>query len=244
MESLTVRHLPFWNSDGPNQMAADEVMLGAAVQGKASFRLYAWTTPTVSLGYFQSHLVIGNKGLTNLPLVRRPTGGLTLVHHHELTYSLALPANYARQSPIWWLEQIHRVIGDLLIELKVEATQAGFAFDQDETDLLCFQHITPGDLTIDRRKIVGSAQRRHRGVLLQHGAILLSTSPFTSDLPGIKQLAGKHLNTGELCQAFPKYLQKAFEWDFLEENWSNQELNLIKNLVKEKYANRCWNEKR
>ena len=50
------------------------------------------------------------------------------------------------------------------------------------TGLLCFQHLTPGDLLLQGAKVVGSAQRRHRGALLQHGGILLAASPHAPEL--------------------------------------------------------------
>ena len=75
-------------------MALDEVLLEGAILGEASLRFYQWREPTVSLGYFQPYAAAA--GLAGLPLVRRPTGGDLLVHHHELTYTLALAALAAR----------------------------------------------------------------------------------------------------------------------------------------------------
>ena len=53
MAEIIVRVLPFAVADGPHNMAADEVLLEGALAGVASLRCYGWTTPTVSLGYFQ-----------------------------------------------------------------------------------------------------------------------------------------------------------------------------------------------
>src|SRR4051794_9782077 len=171
-------------------MAADEVMLHAAVAGRASFRLYGWSEPTVSLGYFQPHQVRG-PGLAELPYVRRHTGGLTLVHHHELTYGLGLPSELSQQ-PVDWLEKVHRIIADGLAQLEVRADTALDNEAPATETPLCFHHVTRGDLTIGGHKVVGSAQRHRRGALprhgalLQHGAILLATSPFTPTLPGLE----------------------------------------------------------
>src|SRR5438132_7833883 len=96
-----LRVLPFTIADGPHNMAADEVLLESAVAGTGSLRFYGWATATLSLGYFQPHgLRKSDDRLAKLPLVRRPTGGGALVHHHELTYALALPANLLSSPPL------------------------------------------------------------------------------------------------------------------------------------------------
>src|SRR4051794_38575411 len=87
------RLLPFESADGAGNMAADEVLLQAAAAGMAGLRFYEWSKATLSLGYFQPAAErLHDVKLAKLPWVRRPTGGEALVHQHELTYALALPA--------------------------------------------------------------------------------------------------------------------------------------------------------
>src|SRR5262245_25975442 len=87
-----VRLLPWRIADGPWNMAADEALLMSAMNGVASLRFYGWSAPTLSLGYFQPHAPArAYPGLSGLAWVRRPSGGLALVHHFEVTYTLALP---------------------------------------------------------------------------------------------------------------------------------------------------------
>src|SRR5437764_1062452 len=102
------RLLPFAVADGPQNMAADEVMLHTAAEEEiTSLRFYGWSVATVSMGYFQAASVRWQPRLAELPWVRRPSGGKTLVHHHELTYALALPRGFAGG----WLRRMHeRVI--------------------------------------------------------------------------------------------------------------------------------------
>src|SRR5262245_52455292 len=93
VEALSCRLLPYAVDSGAGHMAADEVLLETGVGATASLRYYAWIEPTLSLGYFQAHRTARNTPpLQALPFVRRPTGGDALVHHHELTYALAVPA--------------------------------------------------------------------------------------------------------------------------------------------------------
>ena len=109
--------LPLASADGAHNMAADEVLLESAGRGIASLRFYTWTPATVSLGYFQPQRVRQDDArLASLPFVRRPSGGMTLVHDQELTYALALPAGppwqVAGQSP--WLCRMHAITGAAL----------------------------------------------------------------------------------------------------------------------------------
>src|SRR4051812_49790187 len=100
-------------------MAADEAMLEAAAAGAASLRFYAWEPATLSLGYFQPEAVRHTDArLAALPFVRRPSGGATLVHDHELTYALALPPGPPWQPPgspaAAWLGRMHAVLATAL----------------------------------------------------------------------------------------------------------------------------------
>ena len=104
------------------------------------------------------------------------SGGETLVHHHELTYCLALPAGPPWQDRRSWTERMHALIMTALATLGVSA-QTTLQEEAVKSDL-CFQHPTPGDVMVGRAKIVGSAQRKRRGALLQHGAVLLASSPW------------------------------------------------------------------
>src|SRR5262249_21106303 len=106
----TCRLLPYALADGPHNMAAHAVLLEAAAQGVASLRFYGWSAATPSLGYFQSErLRHADPRLAELPYVRRPSGGATLVHHHEVTYALGLPAGSLWQTGESWLRRMHAI---------------------------------------------------------------------------------------------------------------------------------------
>src|SRR4051812_35035035 len=109
----TVRLLRLESLPGPANMAADEAMLLAAAAGTASLRFYTWAEPTLSLGYFQPAAARGSDPrLTELPWVRRASGGAALVHHHEVTYALALPPGRPWQVPGGesWACRFHHVV--------------------------------------------------------------------------------------------------------------------------------------
>jgi lipoate-protein ligase A len=239
-----VRLLPYSVADGPHNMAADEALLEAAAAGVASLRFYGWSEPTVSLGYFQPHAVrLSDARLAGLPWVRRPTGGATLVHHHELTYALVLPAG-----PPWqtrgetWLLGMHRIVAAALAALGAFAE--GVAQETGRGDVLCFLHHTPGDLRVGAAKVVGSAQRRHRGALLQHGAALLAASPFTPNLPGVAELTGRRLEPSEVASAVGDAFTRDTGWALAPADSSAAERRRIEALAAERYSQPSWNAKR
>jgi lipoate-protein ligase A len=225
-------------------MAADETLLRSAVDGRASLRFYGWSEVTLSLGYFQPEAVRREfPRLAELPCVRRPTGGATLVHHHEVTYCLALPANVAgpRASP--WLSRVHGIIVEALHPFGINASLHEGA-EARLGPVLCFLDHTPGDVLLNGSKIVGSAQRRRHGALLQHGAILLAQSPFTSDLPGLRELAGIDLAPTDCVASVLITLARETKWQLQDEQWSADEGRVTEALVKTKYATTEWTNKR
>jgi lipoate-protein ligase A len=245
MASPRCRLLPFHLADGPWQMAADEALLEAAGRGVASLRFYGWPAATLSLGYFQPASVRrADPLLRELPWVRRPSGGSALVHHHEVTYALALPAGRPWQTKESCALCMHRVIAAGLASLGVDVRLAGPQDERKLGEVLCFLHHTPGDLLLGPAKVAGSAQRKQRGALMQHGGILLSASPFTPALPGIAELSGRQLTAEEVAQAVAGELARATGWELVSGEWAPGELARIDELRAGKYATRHWNEKR
>jgi lipoate-protein ligase A len=242
--NAAARLLPFVTAGGAWQMAADEVMLEAASAGTASFRLYAWTTPTLSLGYFQPAAVrLAEPLLACLPYVRRATGGAELVHDREVTYALALPPG-----PPWqtrgesWIRRFHAILRDVFAVFGVETRLV-----ESETrlgDVLCFLHHTPGDLVLRGHKIAGSAQRKLRGALLQHGGILLAQSAHTPELPGVAELSGAAVPVLELCAALTSQLVEQTGWHWQPSDWTSGEKSRIAELAAGKYSDPAWNDKR
>jgi lipoyl(octanoyl) transferase len=242
----SLRLLPYTDADGAVNMAADETLLRSAAAGVASLRFYGWTAATVSLGYFQPCAVrLGDLRLAHLPWVRRPSGGATLVHHHELTYAIGLPAGSPWQSGQPWLPRMHCIIAAALADLGLtgKIAVAGDLPDK-HADVLCFQKHTAGDLLCGGRKIVGSAQRKYRQALMQHGSILLERSEHTLALPGIRECAGVALLSSQVFDAILPSFAENTGWRMEIGDWAVQEKVCIEELVLGKYATAAWNEKR
>ena len=245
MTTPVCRLLPFAVADGPRNMAADEVLLESAATGIASLRFYAWDQATASLGYFQAEKVLRDDArLAGLPFVRRPSGGATLVHHREVTYALAVPAGAPWQTRASWLERMHAVIVAALGELGVAARLCEQESEAHAGGLLCFHRFTPADIVIGDSKIVGSAQRRQRGALMQHGGILLEQSPHTPSLPGIRELVNVDISAPKLCSVIAKSLADATSWALVAGDWTATEVSRLEELATGKYAAPWWNSKR
>jgi lipoate-protein ligase A len=246
MQLAHCRLLPFQIADGAWNMAADETLLETAAAGVASLRLYGWSQPTLSLGYFQAEATCrAYPHLGELAWVRRPSGGAALVHHLEITYALALPAGLPWQKRgESWLRRMHAVLIDALAGFGVGVRACGDDEQKKLGDVLCFLHHTPGDLILHAAKIAGSAQRKQRGALLQHGSILLAASPFTPILSGIRELAGVSIPPEALRDAVAEQFARQMGWTLQSEDWRRDEPQRIAELAADKYTQPAWNCKR
>ncbi len=189
--------LPYEAGSGPANMALDEALLERVAGGAetAYLRTYGWTTPTLSLGYFQRLAEVrADARFQNAPLVRRLTGGGAIWHHHEVTYALVINANHPLVHPRAGLYYaVHAAIIAALAEGGIRAARRGGAGrsspGNQDRPLLCFKGEDPEDIVINGAKIVGSSQRRRGGAVLQHGSLLLAHSSRTPELIGICDMA-------------------------------------------------------
>ncbi len=240
-----IRLLPLESGDAFTNMARDEALLKSTLEeGVASLRFYTWTRPTLSLGYFQQHADRISNKLGNVDWVRRPTGGAAILHHHELTYSLSLPAGTPWHNDENWLCRFHHIITDALTPLGFEAQAVMCGQEEKFGPFLCFLHHTPADLRIGQHKVVGSAQRRPHGATLQHGSILLRQSEYTPQLPGLADLAKKPLSINEARDAILSEFTRVTNWFPEPAEWTTKENEEIQRLIETKYGTTDWNEKR
>jgi lipoate-protein ligase A len=243
----SIRLLPFATFDGSTNMAADEAMLEtAAERGMASLRFYTWTEPSLTLGYFQPASVgEHHPNLISLPCVRRSTGGAAIVHDHELTYAFALPPSSEWKSSESWICRFHHLVQKVLDEVGVATQMVVCGQEQKLGEVLCFLHQTPSDLLLCGSKVAGSAQRKYRGALLQHGSLLLRRSKFAPMLAGMEDLAGRDLFTPqELAERLIARFATDTNTVIEPGDWSPAERARIPEIEGQKYANPEWNGKR
>jgi lipoyl(octanoyl) transferase len=167
-------------TSGPRNMAIDEAILQAVVhyQVPPTLRFYRWSPPCLSLGYGQKVTDVDRERLAvyGWELVRRPTGGRAILHIDELTYSVALPADdpLAAGSIIDSYRQISRALVAGLQKLGV-SPQADRRAEHGEHKRgpVCFETPSHYEITVAGRKLIGSAQMRRHGGVLQHGTLPL-----------------------------------------------------------------------
>lgn len=173
---------------GAFNMGVDEALLGSATQGTASLRFYSWEGPWLSLGYSQrvDPSQIARCAEAGVGIVRRVTGGRAVLHGGDLTYCLAAPEEMLPEG----LRGSYRLVaGSLLEGLRSLGVAAASSADKGSTAVSsgfdCFEVPAEDEICAMGRKLVGSAQRRARGGVLQHGSIRLAR-----DAPEVMRAVG------------------------------------------------------
>ena len=231
-------------------MAVDEALLeSAAEEGRPTLRFYQWREPTLSLGYFQFAADRNqHQASSACPLVRRSTGGGAILHDRELTYSFALPRGQAggpRMQSLYYA--VHETLVEALADQGIPASLfAGETLLQitGAEPFLCFERRATGDVLVRGAKICGSAQRRRKNALLQHGSVLLAHSTCAQELPGVQELAGVHLSAVGLTQAWIPRLERRLEMRFENSGLTETELLAAKRLEAEKFGHAGWSLRR
>lgn len=171
---------------GAENMARDTALMARARDtGESVFSVYSWSAPTLSLGRNQpakGHYDLGELRRRGIEVVRRPTGGRALLHDHEVTYSVTAPVDEESLRDSY--SRINRVLLEGLRRLGVTASGAnGEQPTPRPGDLPCFASPAAGELVTAGAKLVGSAQVREHGALLQHGSILIEDDqPLIAEL--------------------------------------------------------------
>lgn len=231
--------------DGAANMARDEALMLQVGAGESlpTLRLYRWSQPTISLGYFQPYGDCAklDPPLRDLPVVRRSTGGGAILHDLELTYSLALPLTHplVGNNPRGLYELAHAAVIATLAELGVAAARSGFSDDSSAArgPFFCFARRHEADLLLGDQKIAGSAQRRTRHAILQHGSIVLATR-FTQHPTAVLNLPFE-MTIEKVQSFFPPHFANRSKMLCNHGNWQPNELALASQL-RGKYAGDEW----
>jgi lipoate-protein ligase A len=233
-------------------MGVDEALLEAAAsEGVSTLRFYQWRQPTLSLGYFQLYEERQeHPSSLECPAVRRISGGGAILHDLELTYCLALPdwhplaVNRLRTYRV-----VHEALIGALSAWGIEARlvvceEACKNPATERQPFLCFQRRTRGDVVVGDAKIAGSAQRRCRGAVMQHGSVLLARSSAAPELAGLKEKSNTSINAEDIIQAWLSRLGPALgaQWrhDGLPERYARRAAELMNN----KYDSIHWTKNR
>ncbi len=210
-------------------MAADEVLMEVQKQPEAtpSLRIYFWTEPAISIGYFQDVARMAHRFQGSQSIVRRLTGG-GLVHHGEdLTFSLILKDRNPFLPTDVKMSYL-KVNEALRAGLKDEYPEVDYAdcktvpSGRGEGDRICFEKPSCYDLLLGGKKIVGASQRRKDGVILHQSAVYLREP--------------RRVLTEKILDGFRKLWKAEFE----ERHFDANELARIKSVEKERYGSPEW----
>ena len=234
--------------DGPANMARDEALLTRVGAGDSppTLRLYQWDPPTISLGYFQRYADFESlpSPAGDLSVVRRMTGGGAILHDIELTYSLAVPLDHplVAPNPIRLYEVAHKAIMSCLHGLGLDAERCGLSDDSGAAKgpFFCFARRHRFDVLIGRDKIAGSAQRRTRRAVLQHGSIILANRCDQQPTAQAPLPYGEAVS--RLRNAMPIKFSEVTGFSIGPGEWSSDERADVESLIP-KYAGDEWTKR-
>ena len=170
--------IPYETRTGKENMQIDSDLLDFAIKNELKepiFRLYGWKPACVSLGRNQKDDFLDYEFLKskNIDVVRRLTGGRALLHDNEITYSFICPESFLQNGShiVSSYKEISQILIDKFKKLGIDLDfgaskpiKTGFDY--------CMLISTGADLCYKEKKLIGSAQCRSHGYILQHGSIL------------------------------------------------------------------------
>lgn len=278
MEKETWAFLDTGNQSAAYNMAVDEALLNWHSKGEIPpvVRFYGWEPAALSIGYFQKAEKEVNFDAVHkhgLGFVRRPTGGRGVLHEHELTYSVIVNEEHPEMPA--GVTEAYRVISEGVLQgFKALGLNAEFAIPRTEEEKaslknprssVCFDAPSWYELVVEGRKVAGSAQTRQKGVILQHGSILLDIDEeklfslfhypsdkvkdrmkraFQNKAVAINALRDEKVTLDEARTAFKKGFEQGLNV-FLEPLILTEEQKAhITAIQKGRYESREWNYRR
>ncbi|WP_059103262.1 lipoate--protein ligase family protein [Shouchella shacheensis] len=259
-------------------MALDEALLQWHSEGKIppTIRFYGWEPATLSVGYFQrveKEINLEAVKEYGLGFVRRPTGGRGVLHEHELTYSVIVSEEHSGMPTS--VTEAYRVISEGLLEgFRAVGLDASFSIPSTEKEKealknprssVCFDAPSWYELVVEGRKVAGSAQTRQKGVILQHGSILLDMEEdklfdlfnyknerlrermqrqFSKKAVAINALRETPIDLNEASAAFKKGFEKGLGITLELYELSAEEEESVLSIAKNRYETDEWNYRR
>lgn len=257
---------------GAWNMAVDEAVLENIYRGESrpTLRLYAWQPACLSLGYAQPILDVDMPRLKarGWEVVRRATGGRAILHTDELTYSVTAPVDEPRVAGSV-LESYQRLARALLAALRalnvpVEMKEAVPQSAGENQNPVCFEVPSAYEITINGRKLIGSAQARKKEGVLQHGSLPLigdltricqalafadetareqAAARLLSRATTVESVLGRAVSWETAAQAFVHGFESELGLKFEEGELSASEAARAEELVRVKYAHSSWTER-
>lgn len=255
-------------AEGPWNMAVDEVILESVIanNSRSTLRLYAWHPPCLSLGYAQPYSDVEPSLLESFGwgVVRRPTGGRAILHTDELTYAVVAPSGKSLFSG-GVVESYHRIakaLATALIRLGLPVETSEHRLDGNKSkNPVCFEVPSTFEITANQKKILGSAQARRKGGILQHGSFPLGGDigrvtrvlSFQSEsvrtqayhrllakAATAESIIGRPVSWDGAAQAFVSSFCDIFDLVLIEEPLTQVEISRVDEILEQKYTNPKW----
>ncbi|WP_449536919.1 lipoate--protein ligase family protein [Ferdinandcohnia sp. Marseille-Q9671] len=259
-------------------MALDEALLDWNSEGKIppTIRFYGWNPATLSIGYFQKaekEIDLEAVKKYGLGFVRRPTGGRGVLHDQELTYSVIVSEDHPEMPQS--VTEAYRVISEGILQgFRKLGLDAYFAVPRTAEEreglknprsAVCFDAPSWYELVVEGRKVAGSAQTRQKGVILQHGSILLDIDEdklfdlfkypservrermqrnFKSKAVAINALRQSPVSIEEAKKAFKEGFEQGLNIILEPYQLTDEELRYVHNIAETRYKSNEWNFKR
>lgn len=259
-------------------MALDEAMIILHSENKIppTVRFFTWNPPTLSIGYFQKvekEIDVEEVEKRGIGFVRRPTGGRAVLHDKELTYSVIVSEAHPKMPSS--VTEAYKVISQGLLhgfqQLGLQAEMVSLATEEEKQKYAtlgssaCFDSPSWYELVVEGKKVAGSAQTRQRGVILQHGSILLEMDvellfsllkfsnervkqrmmeSFREKAVTINDVSQREVTLEEAIHAFYKGFSTGLEVELVPSEITAEEWRLAEELVQSRYGTQEWNFKR
>jgi lipoate-protein ligase A len=260
-------------ASGSWNMAVDEALLESVQSGNAppTLRLYDWQPATLTLGYAQPIRNVDFAGLEKhgWGLVRRPTGGRAILHADEITYSVVASTSEERVAG-GVLESYKRLAQALLrsvehLEVPAIGKEKSKKVNRSkDPNPICFESPSDYEITVDGKKLLGSAQARRKEGMLQHGSLPLfgdigriayalsfsdedkrerAAERVRESASNVESAIGRRISWESAADAFAHGFSEALNLELVKVEMTNKEIASAKKWEKTKYANKEWTER-
>ncbi|MEO1288358.1 MAG: biotin/lipoate A/B protein ligase family protein [Chloroflexota bacterium] len=256
---------------GADNMAVDEAIMSVVGQGEQppTLRLYAWHPFCLSIGYGQRlrDVDLNRIEKNGWHIVRRPTGGKAILHGDELTYSVSLPSDdELAQGDI--VESYRRISESLMCALQLLGLSPASekqAKGNKGLGPVCFEVPSHYEITSGSKKLIGSAQVRRRNGILQHGTLplfgditricdaliyqdddarIVAKEQVNARATTLESVMNKRISWDTVANTIAQGFAETFDIDFQIGELSSSEIEMVKQLLDERYLNDEWLHKR
>lgn len=255
-------------------MALDELIHNSVADGSSppTIRVFGWTPPAISLGYAQSvekEVDLEKCRKMGIDLVRRPTGGRAVLHWEELTYSFI-----CREGDIeggGTISETYRIVGaalvgalrELCLPAEMQRSPVPLVLPRGKGPTApCFSSAARSEVVVLEKKIAGSAQKRFRGAILQHGSVLLGPAhrrlidllnslsdevrerfrlSLEENTTSVSEILGRSISFEIVAESIRKSFEDVLKAKVDNGEVSSEEWEEACRLAETKYKNPKWN---